>query len=128
MDLFKKQIDRVRKDDDVQGIVLRVDSPGGTVTASHYIYHHLKELQRQKEADNGKEFPMVVSMGSIAASGGYYVFHGGWCRGGYNLCGRNDLERVRLGSSFPVNDISGFLEKHNIVDHSYVSGGFEADG
>ena len=69
----KRQIDRVRNDDDVKAIVVRVDSPGGTVTASHYIYHHLKKLQKDKEEASGEEFPMVVSMGSIAASGGYYV-------------------------------------------------------
>lgn len=63
----KKQIDRVREDNDVKGIVLRVDSPGGTVTASDYLYHELKELVKDRE------IPMVVSMGSICASGGYYL-------------------------------------------------------
>ena len=38
----KKQIDRVREDDNVVGVVVRVDSPGGTVTGSDYIYHHLR--------------------------------------------------------------------------------------
>ena len=41
----KKQIDRIKDDDSVKGVVLRVNSPGGTVTASHYLYHHLKELK-----------------------------------------------------------------------------------
>ena len=40
----KKQIDRVREDPDVVGVVLRINSPGGTVTGSDYIYHHLREL------------------------------------------------------------------------------------
>jgi protease IV len=63
----KDQIDRVRNDDDVKAVVLRVDSPGGTVTGSDYIYHHLKKLAQDKQ------IPLVVSMGGIAASGGYYV-------------------------------------------------------
>ena len=63
----KRQIDRVRKDKRVKAIVLRVDSPGGTVTGSDYIYHHLKRLRQERD------IPLVVSMGSIAASGGYYV-------------------------------------------------------
>jgi len=63
----KKQIDRVREDNDVKAVVLRVDSPGGTVTASDYLYHELKELVKDRE------IPMVVSMGSICASGGYYL-------------------------------------------------------
>ena len=63
----KDQIDQVRDDDDVKAVVLRVDSPGGTVTGSDYIYHHLKKLAHDKQ------IPLVVSMGGIAASGGYYV-------------------------------------------------------
>ncbi|HEY1066804.1 MAG TPA: signal peptide peptidase SppA [Pirellulales bacterium] len=63
----KKQIDAVRNDDKVKGIVLRVDSPGGTVYGSEYIFHHLTKLMRDKK------LPTVVSMGSLAASGGYYV-------------------------------------------------------
>src|SRR3954471_14355212 len=62
-----KQIDRVREDDTVVGIVLRVNSPGGTVTGSDYIYHHLRDLVDQKKV------PLVVSMGSVCASGGYYI-------------------------------------------------------
>jgi len=63
----KRQIDRARKDDDVKAVVLRVNSPGGTITGSDYMYHHLSELVKERE------IPMVVSMGGLAASGGYYV-------------------------------------------------------
>lgn len=62
-----KQIDRVREDDSVVGIVLRINSPGGTVTGSDYIYHHLRDLLEKRK------LPMVVSMGSVCASGGYYI-------------------------------------------------------
>jgi protease-4 len=63
----KDQIERVRDDDNVKAVVLRVDSPGGTITGSHLIYHRLKKLCQEKK------IPIVVSMGSLAASGGYYV-------------------------------------------------------
>lgn len=53
-------------DDDVSAIVLRVDSPGGSVTGSETIW---REVVRARE--NGK--PVVASMGAVAASGGYYV-------------------------------------------------------
>jgi protease-4 len=53
-------------DDDVKGIVLRVDSPGGSVVASETIAH---EVERARAA--GK--PVVVSMGNVAGSGGYYI-------------------------------------------------------
>ncbi|MBN2217423.1 MAG: signal peptide peptidase SppA [Pirellulales bacterium] len=63
----KRQIDRAKEDKNVKAIVLRVDSPGGTVSGSDYIYHYLRQLAQQRD------IPIVVSMGSIAASGGYYV-------------------------------------------------------
>jgi protease IV len=53
-------------DDSVSAIVLRVDSPGGSVTASETIW---REVKRARES--GK--PVVASMGAVAASGGYYV-------------------------------------------------------
>ncbi len=63
----KRQIDKARKDKSVKAVVLRVNSPGGTITGSDYIYHHLRELAKERK------IPIVVSMGGIAASGGYYV-------------------------------------------------------
>lgn len=53
-------------DDSVSAIVLRVDSPGGTVTASETIW---REVNRIRDAGT----PVVASMGAVAASGGYYV-------------------------------------------------------
>ncbi|MBN2293898.1 MAG: signal peptide peptidase SppA [Pirellulales bacterium] len=63
----KRQIDKAMKDDSVKAVVVRVDSPGGTITGSDYIYHHLCQLAKKRE------IPIVVSMGGMAASGGYYV-------------------------------------------------------
>jgi len=57
------------KRDDIKAVVLRIESPGGSVGASQEIYLELKRLSRIK--------PVVVSMGSVAASGGYYVALGG---------------------------------------------------
>jgi len=72
--IVKKQIDKAREDESVKAVVLKVDSPGGTITGSDYIYHHLCELVRDREREQGgKKFPLVVSMGGLAASGGYYV-------------------------------------------------------
>ncbi len=55
-----------RLDDEIKAIVLRVDSPGGSVLASELIYREVKAAK-----DAGK--PVVVSMGDLAASGGYYI-------------------------------------------------------
>ncbi|HEC21326.1 MAG TPA: signal peptide peptidase SppA [Chloroflexi bacterium] len=56
-------IERADADPNVRAIVLRIDSPGGGVTASDEIYHALRQVDK----------PVVVSMGTLAASGGYYI-------------------------------------------------------
>lgn len=63
----KRQIDRVRDDENVKAIVLRINSPGGTISGSDYLLHHLRKLADERDV------PIVVSMGAVAASGGYYV-------------------------------------------------------
>ena len=63
---YVKILRKIRQDDNVKAIVLRINSPGGSVLASENIY---REIQLCKEA--GK--PVVVSMGDLAASGGYYI-------------------------------------------------------
>lgn len=62
---YAKLVKKLRLDKDVKAIVLRVNSPGGSAFASEQI---LRELQLAK-----KEKPVVVSMGNLAASGGYYI-------------------------------------------------------
>lgn len=61
-----QQIKRYRENTAVRAIVLRIESPGGGVSASQEIYEEVK-----KTREYGK--PIVVSMGSVAASGGYYI-------------------------------------------------------
>jgi len=68
-DSTARLIRQARLDKDIQAVVLRVDSPGGSVLASEHIY---RELQALRAA--GK--PVVVSMGDLAASGGYYISAG----------------------------------------------------
>lgn len=63
---YLKIFQKIEKDDRVKAVVLRVNSPGGSVLASENILHAIRNLQR-----GGK--PVVVSMGRYAASGGYYI-------------------------------------------------------
>lgn len=67
VDIIKAQLDRADSDKRVKAVVLKVDSPGGEVLASDEIARAITEFQD----DSGK--PVIVSMGSLAASGGYYV-------------------------------------------------------
>ena len=67
VDIVKAQLKRADKDDRVKAVILKVDSPGGEVLASDEISNAIEEFQ------NKSSKPVVVSMGSVAASGGYYV-------------------------------------------------------
>ena len=51
----------------MKAVVLRIDSPGGSIAASDSVFHQLRKLAEERK------IPLVVSMGSMAASGGYYV-------------------------------------------------------
>ena len=65
--IIKEQLKRAEKDREVKAVVLKVDSPGGEVLASDDIAKAIRDFQTK----SGK--PVIVSMGSLAASGGYYV-------------------------------------------------------
>lgn len=67
VDVIKAQLDRADEDKHVKAVVLRVDSPGGEVLASDEIANYITDFQESSSK------PVVVSMGSLAASGGYYV-------------------------------------------------------
>jgi len=64
----KEAVDEIKeytKDNSIKAIVLRIDSPGGAVAPSQEIYEEVKKAVAQKK--------VIVSMGSVAASGGYYI-------------------------------------------------------
>ena len=61
-----KTLKKIQKNDDVKALVIRVNSPGGSADASEQIWHAIQKIK----ADS---IPVVVSMGDLAASGGYYI-------------------------------------------------------
>lgn len=67
VDLVRDQLERIEGEKSIRAVVLKVDSPGGEVLASDEIFKALMDFQER----SGK--PVVASMGSVAASGGYYV-------------------------------------------------------
>jgi protease-4 len=64
-DLLVKLVRKYEKDDDVKAVVVRIDSPGGAVAPSQEVFHALRRLHGKKK--------VIVSMGNLAASGGYYI-------------------------------------------------------
>lgn len=118
----KNQIDAVKKDKNVKAVVLRVDSPGGTITGSHLIYHQLRELVEQRK------IPLVVSMGSYAASGGYYI---SMAVGANDAAGVMPGEKViyaepttttgSIGVILPHYNVEGLLKEWKIENDSIKS-------
>jgi protease-4 len=64
---FKEELTRASKDEKIKAVVVRINSPGGTVTASDILYHELREFKIKKKV------PVIASMMDVAASGGYYL-------------------------------------------------------
>jgi protease-4 len=65
---FARQLRQVRQDEDVKAVVLRINSPGGSATASEEILREVRLTSQKK--------PVIVSMGDYAASGGYWIATG----------------------------------------------------
>jgi len=64
-EVYRTLLERIGKDEGVRGVVLRIDSPGGDGVASDLIWRAVRQVRCEK--------PVVVSMGNVVASGGYYV-------------------------------------------------------
>src|SRR5205807_7497813 len=70
---FQKQITQAAADSAVKAVVVRINSPGGTITSSDDLHKRLIDLRDGNPEKQASPKPLVVSMGSIAASGGYYI-------------------------------------------------------
>ena len=66
-DTIVKQLDDILRNDNVKALVIRVNSPGGSYTASNEIWYAIKRIKEKKR------IPVVVTQGNYAASGGYFV-------------------------------------------------------
>ncbi len=110
----KKQIDRARKDESVKALVLRVDSPGGTVSGSDYLYYHLQQLIKDRQ------IPLVVSMGSMAASGGYYVAMAVGDQP-QSIFAEPTTWTGSIGVIIPHYDLAGLLDQWGIKNDSVAS-------
>ena len=64
---FKEELSKAAEDNKVKGIVLRINTPGGTVTASDILYHEVLEFKKERK------IPVVASIMDLGTSGGYYL-------------------------------------------------------
>ncbi len=70
---LRRRLDIALHDGQVYGIVLRVNSPGGTLTASDLLYRAIKEFKENFRKEQGREIPVVTIFTDLGASGAYYL-------------------------------------------------------
>ena len=114
---FKQQIDHATKDakdGNLKALVVHVNSPGGTITGSDYMLHYLRKFAADTHV------PIVVSMGGVAASGGYYV----------SMCVGDTPETIfaepttwtgSIGVVIPHFNLAELLEKWGIQEDDIAS-------
>ena len=110
---FDRFMDMAEADKAVKAVVIEIDSPGGTVTASDEIYHRINNFKTQRAG-----VPVVVSMGSLATSGGYYVA----CAGDH-VFAQPTTFTGNIGVLMPRYNFSKLMEKYGVEETTIVSTG-----
>jgi protease IV len=100
-------IEKIKKDDAIKAVVLRINSPGGSAFASDIMYKELKALDKVK--------PIVVSMANYAASGGYYIA----CGGRYIYAEPNTITGS-IGVFQTIPDVSKALKEYLGINNDTV--------
>lgn len=100
---------RLREDDDVLGVLIRINSPGGAVAPSQEIYAGVKRLATVK--------PVVASMSSLGASGGYYV-----AASAHKIVANPATITGSIGVKMELSNVQDLMEKIGISRDSLVSG------
>ena len=112
---FLKAIKHVKEDEQVKGVLLVIDSPGGLVADSDQIYNKLVDLQKTK--------PIYVAMKRIAASGGVYIAMG--CGKEGKIFAEQTTWTGSIGVIIPRYDASKLAEKVGVASDSLKTGKFK---
>jgi protease IV len=105
-------LQQAERDAQVKAVIVEIDSPGGTVTASDEIYARLLRFKQDKKV------PVVISMGSLATSGGYYAA----CAGDHLFAQQTTLTG-NIGVLMPRFNFSKLMEKYGVEERTIVSEG-----
>ena len=106
------QLERAFRDDDVKAVVLRIESPGGSSLATSLVHHSTEVLQRESAK------PLIVSMGSVAASGGYHL-----ALAGDRLFADRFTRTGSIGVVFVKPSLEGWYRSHDIRQDDFERGG-----
>jgi protease-4 len=109
--MFVEKLEKARKDGNVRAVVLRLNSPGGTVGAADLMYHHLQEFKTRSQK------PVVACMLDVAASGAYYLACG--CDG---IVAQPTTVTGSIGTIVQTMSFAGTMEKLGIKSVAIKSG------
>jgi protease-4 len=119
------QLEKAAKDRKVKAVVLRVDSPGGTVFASEELYQNILNLRdnndRRFKGTGAK--PVHVSMGSLAASGGYYI-----SAAGKSISAETTTITGSIGVFVALPNAAKWTEEHGLKLELVKAGNIKASG
>lgn len=90
----KEELEKAAKDDHIKAVVLKINSPGGTVSAADVILHELKSFKAERHV------PVVVCLEGLAASGGYYVAQAGDTIMAYPTCITGSIGVIAMKFNF----------------------------
>jgi protease-4 len=108
---FDRMLNRVANDSGVKAVIVRIDSPGGEVTASDEMWRAMNELRKKK--------PVVISMSDAAASGGYYM-----AMSGDPIVAYPATETGSIGVVFGKPNLHGLYDKIGVSKDSVSRGRF----
>jgi protease-4 len=120
-----KQIEKAARDKKVKAVVLRIDSPGGTIGASEDIHRELTRLRagQHPRFPDVRPKPLVASMGAIAASGGYYI-----TMPAEKIFAEKTTLTGSIGVYASLPDVSELADKYGVHMQLIKSGGIKASG
>ena len=114
---LREELDRARTDDKVKALVLRINSPGGTVTGSDLLYDEILRFKQERKA------PVVAQLMGTAASGGYYV-----ALAADEIHAERTTVTGSIGVIFSGLNLAGLMEKLGIENQTITSGSFKDAG
>ncbi|HET9327100.1 MAG TPA: signal peptide peptidase SppA [Candidatus Eisenbacteria bacterium] len=112
-DAMTRRLERAFRDPEVKVVVLRIESPGGSGLASNLILHQTQRLKRE----TGK--PLIVSMGGVAASGGYYI-----ALGADRIYADRYTRTGSIGVVFVKPSLEGWYREHHVRQEAFERGPF----
>jgi protease-4 len=113
----REELERAREDDSIRGLLVRIDSPGGTVSASDTLHQEILRFKRDRGV------PVIAQLMGLATSGGYYV-----AMAADRVIAQPTSVTGSIGVIFGGVNLAGLMEKIGIEDQTLVSGPYKDAG